>query len=233
MKYCISDVHGAYGLFGALLDAIRFSEEDVLYICGDIIDKGKNSIRLARQIAASPNMRCLLGNHEAAFLQRYHSLMQTSPKDFDAVLRTLQSYFPEEGALLDWDLVDWLDGLPTYIEEEDFVCVHAGVPLDAGHRMLPLAAARTETLLYDRRFKNPDVISESPKCVFFGHTRTACVCGENRILAYRRNPAVPARGIADYDKVHLDTGAPESGVLGCFCVDTCEEIYVTEPSPRR
>ena len=45
MRYCISDLHGKYELFQKLLNVIRFSEQDTMYICGDIIDKGESSIR--------------------------------------------------------------------------------------------------------------------------------------------------------------------------------------------
>lgn len=40
MRYIVSDVHGEYDLFVRLLKRISFSEEDKMYICGDVIDKG-------------------------------------------------------------------------------------------------------------------------------------------------------------------------------------------------
>ena len=43
MDYCISDIHGYYGLFCRLLDKIRFGDKDKLYVLGDIIDKGPDS----------------------------------------------------------------------------------------------------------------------------------------------------------------------------------------------
>ncbi len=228
MRYCISDVHGKYALFRKLLKAIHFSEKDTLYLCGDILDKGENSIRLAKEVSSFPNMHCILGNHEYAFLQYYHALLQKPPEDADTVLKKLQSYFPEEDSSLDWALVNWLDGLPAYLEEADFICVHAGIPTDAFGNLLPVSEVRVEQLVYDRRFKNPDLIHTSPKCVFFGHTPTDCICGEPKILAYRRNRAVPAKCVADYYKVHLDTGAWQTGVLGCFCLDTCKVVYVKQ-----
>lgn len=226
MRYCISDLHGKYELFQKLLNVIHFSEQDTMYICGDIIDKGESSIRLAKYISSFPNMHCILGNHEYAFLQYYHSILQTSPNDFDVVLKKLQSYFPVEDCPLDWDLVDWFDGLPTYIEEDDFICVHAGIPVDAAGRLVSLSDVSVGQLVNDRRFKNPGLVHTSPKCVFFGHTQTDCICGEPKILAYRRDRAVPAKCVADYYKVHLDTGAWSNGVLGCFCIDTCRAFYV-------
>ena len=226
MRYCISDIHGEYELFRALLERIRFSPEDVLFICGDIIDKGEHSIRLAKEISLMSHVHCIIGNHELAFLKYYHSILQTSPDDFDEVLKKLQNYFPKDGHLLDWDLVDWFESLPTYIEEEDFICVHAGIPLDKSGYLLSLSQVDVEQLAHDRRFKDPNLIHYSPKCVFFGHTQTDCICGENKILGYRRNHHAPPKTIKDYYKIHLDTGAWSNGVLGCFCIDTLKAIYV-------
>lgn len=226
MVYCISDVHGEYELFKKLIERINFSKNDKMYICGDIIDKGESSIKLAKYIFSFSNIYCIMGNHELAFLKYYHSILQTSPEDFDDVLKKLQNYFPEDGHLLDWDLVDWFDSLPSYIVEKDFICVHAGIPLDESQQLLPLSEVSVEQLVHDRRFKDPSVIHKSPKCVFFGHTQTDCICGENKILGYRRNNDVPAKSISDFYKVHLDTGSWSNGVLGCFCVNTCKTIYV-------
>jgi ADP-ribosylglycohydrolase len=79
----------------------------------------------------------------------------------------------------------------------------------------------------DRRFKEPDVVCQFAKCIFFGHTPTSYLCGADRILTYKRKDARGDR-IADYYKIHLDTGASLRGVLGCFCVDTCSAYYVSK-----
>lgn len=224
MRYCVSDIHGEYALFFKLLDKIGFSDGDVLYVCGDVIDKGKDSVRLARFILDMPNAVCVAGNHEYAFLKYYWSIMRSSPEDFDAVLKKLREYFPYDGKLLDWDVVDKLELLPYYVEEEDFICVHAGVPLDEHSRILPLNAATREQLVYDRTFKEPRIVPQGGKCVLFGHTPTSYICGEDKILAY--SASSEAAHIRDYYKVHLDTGTWLNGVLGCFCIDTCRSVYV-------
>ena len=226
MTYIISDIHGEYELFLRLLDKIGFSKTDTLYICGDIIEKGKHSVKLANYICRMPNVRCIVGNHEYAFLKYYWGLMQSSPDDFDGVLKKLQTYFPDDGDLLDWELIDWLEALPYYIEEPAFICVHAGVPLDGQGRMLPLAQATPAQLVYDRNFKEPDTEVIGGKCVFFGHTPTNAIThGASRVLAYKR-AGTRGDNIADYYKVHLDLGTWMSGLLAAFCVETCQVIYV-------
>lgn len=228
MRYCVSDIHGEYDLFLRLLQKIRFSDADEMLICGDIIDKGPDSVRLAKLIFSFPNMRCIMGNHEHTFVRLYHTLMQSSPEDFDAVLAHLQAYFPQDGHLLDWETVDRFDELPYYIEDDNFICVHAGVPLDESGAPLPLENAMPEQLVNDRRFKDPEAIYRGEKCVLFGHTPTKYICGEDRILVYRRQPTVKGSLITDYYKIHLDTGTWLGGVLGCFCIDTCQAVYVNK-----
>lgn len=228
MKYVISDIHGEYELLISLLERIGFSAKDSLYVCGDIIDKGPESIRLAKFISKLENAYCIIGNHEYAFLKFYHSILESSPDNFDEALKKLQDYFPEDGHLLDWDLVDWLDSLPPYIEEDEFICVHAGIPIDESGLLRPLPEVDVEQLVHDRRFKEPRVIHKSPKCVFFGHTQTDCICGENKILGYRKDKSTVPNSISDYYKIHLDTGSWSNGVLGCFCIDTLKAFYVNK-----
>ena len=228
MIYCISDVHGEFDLFERLLDKIGFSDGDLLYISGDVIEKGERSLKLAKRVAGMPNVRTILGNHEYTFQKFYRSILEQTTDDFDGALERIRSVFPVDRELLDWDLIDWFEDLPAYIETDEFVCVHAGAPLDGEGRLLPLSEATTEQLVYDRRFKDPGVIQTSPKCVFFGHTQTNCICGEPRILCYPRDPSRPAETVADFYKIHLDTGTWSNGVLGCFSVDTLETVYVTK-----
>lgn len=226
MKYVTSDLHGEYDLFLSLLEKINFSDEDVLYICGDVIEKGDDSLKLAKLISQMPNARCVLGNHEYAFLKYYWKIMQGAPSDAGGALKKLRDYFSDDGSLLDWQLVDWFESLPFYIEEEDFICVHAGVPLDREARILPLEDAIPEQLVNDRAFKEPSVIVKDGKCVFFGHTPTSYVVGgDDKILAYLR-PERQGNGVSDYYKIHLDLGTWVSGKLGCFCIETCKCFYV-------
>ena len=84
MRYVISDIHGEYDLFVKLLDRIGFSSRDELYVCGDIIEKGRDSIKLARLIFSMPNAYVIMGNHEHAFIQYYRFLtLSALGKKFD------------------------------------------------------------------------------------------------------------------------------------------------------
>lgn len=68
MTYCISDIHGDYTRFCAMLELIHFSEEDKLYILGDAIDRGPDGVDILLDIMERKNIHMLLGNHEAMLL---------------------------------------------------------------------------------------------------------------------------------------------------------------------
>ena len=224
MDYCISDIHGHYDLFCRLLDKIRFSGGDKIYVLGDIIDKGPDSIRLAKLLFSMPNVYCIAGNHEYDFLKYYRALMQQT-ENYDWVLEKLRTYF-SDGTLLDWETVDRFDLLPFYVETDKFIGVHAGLPFRDG-LFLPPEGARPEQLVYDRVFKEPDILPQGKMCILYGHTPVRYLTGQDEILLYPRDGAVKdSRNIADYCKIHLDTGVALSGVLGCFAVNTCQSFYV-------
>ena len=225
MKYVMADIHGEYELFVRMLEKISFSKNDELYICGDIIEKGPDSVKLAKCISTMPNVYAILGNHEHLFLKYYHSLLDNPTETGASVLEKLRAYF-SDGDLLDWDTVDYLDSLPAYIEKEDFICVHAGIPLDESNMLRPLASTSVNQLVNDRHFKEPSVRHESEKCVFFGHTQTDCVSGEYKILGYPKNKSEKPTKITDFYKIHLDTGACNGGALSCFAIDSLRAYYV-------
>ena len=69
--YVVSDIHGEDDRFHAMLQTINFSDEDTLYILGDVIDRGPHGVELLREIMATPNMKMLLGNHEFMCLRYF------------------------------------------------------------------------------------------------------------------------------------------------------------------
>ena len=122
--------------------------------------------------------------------------------------------------------MDWFEGLPFYIEEDDFICVHAGIPIKQDGHLAPFSEVSIEELVNDRKFKNPRIEHCNPKCVLFGHTQTDYICGEPKILGYHRSSSTPAKSIRDFYKIHLDTGAWSNGILGCLCIDTLKTVYI-------
>lgn len=64
MIYCMSDIHGEYDRYLAMLELIQFSDQDILYVLGDAIDRHPNGVNVLEDIMGRNNVKMLLGNHE-------------------------------------------------------------------------------------------------------------------------------------------------------------------------
>lgn len=66
--YAVSDLHGQFDAFAEGLDKIDLRESDMLYVIGDAVDRGPDSIGILKYIKDHPNMDLLIGNHEFMML---------------------------------------------------------------------------------------------------------------------------------------------------------------------
>lgn len=128
--FVVSDIHGEADRFYAMLEKIRFSADDTLYILGDVIDRGSDGVLLLQKIMASPNMVMLLGNHE------YMMLDYLKP-DPDPIAKrrwnrngnrpTLEAFLKLK-AREQKEILNFLKSLPTHMElevnDQRFYLVH-------------------------------------------------------------------------------------------------------------
>ena len=78
MTYVVSDIHGNYEKFKSLLKVINLKDSDVLYVLGDVVDYGEDSIKLINDISMRYNVLPILGEHDfKAFDLSLDSLRQT------------------------------------------------------------------------------------------------------------------------------------------------------------
>ena len=50
MRYIIADIHGCYNEYINLLKKINFSDNDILYILGDVVDRGPEPIKILQDM---------------------------------------------------------------------------------------------------------------------------------------------------------------------------------------
>lgn len=228
--YFMSDIHGEYELFCELLSKIAFCSSDRMIILGDIIDKGQQSKKLLKLVMETPNVCAILGNHEYFFLQYYKSKMQEARDgdDYESILLDVDGYLQTENQPLTWEMLDYVESLPMYIEEEDFICVHAGLQLDAEKRIIPLNKQREKYFIFDRRFAEASVQPQNSKTVLFGHTPCNYQNGSGEFIKTLRSGAVQPNSacLLDYSKIRLDTGVLITHMLGCLRLDGMRETYV-------
>ena len=118
--YLIGDLQGCNAPFQRLLQAIDFSpSRDTLYLLGDLVNRGPDSLGVLRSLAAlGDSAQCLLGNHDLHLLALSESVRKPGRKDTaqDVLLA------PDGKAL-----IDWLRHRAMAIEAHGWLMVHAGV----------------------------------------------------------------------------------------------------------
>lgn len=70
MRYLMSDIHGDCTHFEQMMEKIQFSSSDVLYILGDVIDRGSQNMELLGKVRSDKRIHLIKGNHEL-FAQMY------------------------------------------------------------------------------------------------------------------------------------------------------------------
>ena len=53
MHYVISDIHGCYEQYKQMLNLIGFNKNDILYVNGDVLDRGENPIGVFEHMMAN------------------------------------------------------------------------------------------------------------------------------------------------------------------------------------
>ena len=48
MIYAMSDIHGCFDKYRAMLSEIQFKSTDTLYVLGDVIDRGPDGVKFCR-----------------------------------------------------------------------------------------------------------------------------------------------------------------------------------------
>ena len=64
MIYVMSDLHGEYDKYLAMLKKIKFSDADELYILGDVVDRGKKPVEILQDMSMRHNVFPIMGNHD-------------------------------------------------------------------------------------------------------------------------------------------------------------------------
>jgi diadenosine tetraphosphatase ApaH/serine/threonine PP2A family protein phosphatase len=114
----VGDVHGCFEELKSLLLKASFNaENDRLIFLGDIINKGPQSTAVIEFIKEN-QFECIRGNHEQGFLDAVNG-----HRSLTGGFKKLAS---ELGHRLE-EVVQWMEGFPLYIEEKDFIAVHAGL----------------------------------------------------------------------------------------------------------
>ena len=217
--YVMSDIHGMAELFERMLEKIGFCGEDTLYILGDMIDRGPDPAGVLDLVRQHPNITALRGNHEDGFVEWYENAADKYQygyyyNTFDVLneAEKTRRRIPE--------YVQFMKSLPLYRKEkiagDCYLMAHAST-----EEILRIWKRKErliwDTSMIDRKKGIPGYVS------VVGHVPTFIIRGY---------PGKPA-GIwhsPDGSLIDVDCGAafPErGGRLGCLCLETRAEYYVS------
>lgn len=253
--YALSDIHGRLKTLDRLLEKVSPAEDDEIYILGDMVDRGPDSVEVMKLCRNLPNATVLLGNHEQLMLDFFHN-----PQDQEALLNwAINGGVPTARGLMKMkadarhDLLDWAAGLARWIVKtvagRTYVLVHAGLRTEklaadaADHISAALAAQDADDLVWiregylDRPTGLLDAKGKGP-IIVGGHTPTAlaetladvadrsALNDDGRCQMLSLGATEATGGVAD--RLVIDCGAgsvPDHGRLCMLRLDDRKEFY--------
>lgn len=120
--YFVGDIQGCYSELDALLTKVGFSHHsDQLYVAGDLVARGPNSLETLRLIKSlNENAKVVLGNHDLHLLAVYQGIKKVKKQDQLSALFSAPDLAP---------LMDWLIQQPLIqkLPDEETYMSHAGL----------------------------------------------------------------------------------------------------------
>ena len=224
MTYVISDIHGCYDKYIKMLDLIKLSDKDTLYVLGDVIDRGPDGIRILFDMMKRKNVIPIIGNHESMAL----GIMRTSSNGYDDTYDT--------NAYITWM---YNGGTPTF---DAFMSLNAAqrreirnyidsfmiyATVSVGGRNFHLSHTLPEydpdrdihdvtNLEFIWGEPDYDTVYDENTLFVTGHTPTGFIDPEYEGKIYMKN-----------NHIAIDCGAVfDNGRLGCIRLDDLKEFYI-------
>jgi serine/threonine protein phosphatase 1 len=198
--YAIGDIHGCYDQLLVLLAKIKSHAGQQPYrgvFLGDYVDRGPKSREVVNQVRGLVTGRgghgkwtALKGNHEEMMVAGVANTLRSFWQE-NGGAETLKSYEGHEAEMAEH--AAWLNTLPTMLETENHVFVHAGLS-----PRYAIADQPDEVRLWIRSWERDD--HDFGKHVVYGHTP-------------RKTPSLRAHSSG------LDTGAVFWGTLSAGVFD--------------
>ena len=233
MNYVVSDLHGCYKSWLALLQEIRLTDEDELYVLGDIVDRGPEPMLLLQDMMSRCNVFPIAGNHDfAAFLSLKSMTTELTDQsiqkmeennEFEQMLLwlsdggqpTMQA-FQKLSAEERQDILEYFQEFSFYEEIEldngkSYLLSHTGGEEICGTRSLeeiPVDTFISGRLDYSRQYF-------SDRIWVTGHTPTRTIQGAEPDRIYRSN-----------NHMAIDCGCVFGGYLGAVRLEDGKDFYV-------
>lgn len=228
MVYVVSNLHGNYTKFKELLKAIRFKETDLMYVLGDIVDYGDESMELIGDLSIRYNVYPIVGEHDYTALKMlsgFEKMLksgETPDKKFisqmtewvqDGGQSTLDAFRTLDAEMKE-GIIDYLTDMTIFEEAtvggKEYLLVHAGI---AGFK------------------KNVDLDSLKPEAFFSEPLDLTKKYYDDKTIIVGHNPTTEDNGgdgkiFYGNNSINIDCGEGRGGTIGCLRLDDMKEFYV-------
>ncbi len=229
MNYVMSDLHGCYDLYLKMLEEIKFSSSDTLYLLGDYVDRGDNGLDIIFDIANRKNVVALMGNHDFYAYTVLSEMVYDHDAKSKPLIRPKYELWMRNGGRTTYDhfwmlnemkqhrIISIMESFVNYADvtvgDRRFTMVHGGI---ANYDpKLPLDYYGVSELACYREDYTKPKFNEPSRYLVTGHTPTVYIDSYSRGRIYY-----------NHDHIAIDCGAVFDLGLGCLCLDTMEEFYV-------
>lgn len=202
MRYAISDIHGCPKTFRLLLETIELKKEDQLFLLGDYVDRGPDSLGVIQHIwkleSEGYQLTCLRGNHEQMFLNDVSRGVHSDE---------IPSRYSESVAR-------WMMTLDYYHETPGYLLVHAGFNFRHHYPLEDTEAMLWIRYWYDDMKLNPSFLGD--RIIVHGHSPAKMLQIKNEIRQMKATQvtcidsgcAQSYEGMGYLTALNLDTGQP-------------------------
>lgn len=225
MTYVISDIHGEYDKFIKMLELIEFSDKDVMFILGDVVDRGRYSIKTLTHIMDSTNIHMILGNHEEFMLDYFNRNKNIPTQSMIIDQHHYETWFRAGGLETCRDLRNYrkrFDEILEYLRQLPLTCT-----LSVGENKFHLSHAdlqisnyevlqnqNRDYILWNRRYPQEFVFLKDNVYMITGHTPTSHLNFDKSYDIYKKD-----------SWICIDGGAVFGGKLSCLRLDDMKEYY--------
>ena len=232
MIYVIGDIHGDKEKFDSMMEKLSPTDNDTVFVLGDIINIGDSSIELLQDMMYRPNVYPVLGEHEymakkvfpllAEFssIDEAHEKLQGENKElFEKWLKMKSEKTTEDFLSLDEEgkesIIDYLSEFEPFEEisagGKSFVLCHTGI--NNFEEDKDLSEYSEEDFVFAKT--DYSTIYFADRYLVTGHTPTAVIDRSltGKVYSKKRHLAI-------------DCGCGYGGRLAAVCLDKLKVYYV-------
>ena len=223
MTYVVSDIHGNYEKFKTLLSEISFKDSDVMYILGDLVGGGEDSIGLICDVSMRYNVLPILGksDYEALpLLTELDGMLRGNAPDPEMLPRladwlqnggqnTIEGFKALDGDMRE-GVIDYISDMALYeeitVKGKNYLLLHSGIaefdPMVSLDEYMPEDFVSTALAPDEEYYEGTTVV--------VGCTPTSELGSASKIFR------------AQNGNIFINCGE----TLGCLCLESGEEFYV-------